>query len=228
MDDKVSLPLPTLSVCGDLITDESINEFVSELVEWNVEGKGKSGCATDSQIDTCKLIKEAEDLVISGFCTILNLDSESGVHITRASNFFEEGAQTKATSHVTSTPTNGPEASLAIESSAYYPISFQQEQMCILDASGAGVAYNMPWILDLKGNFDKAAMLAAHDFVIKREQPLCTIVRQNNTTGQFQQRVLPKIASRECWKLCEHVADSYEDAIEIFKREQDFIFDLKR
>jgi aryl carrier-like protein len=85
---------------------------------------------------------------------------------------------------------------LLVDNKKYYPASYAQEQTFVLNASGAGAAYNMPWIVDFKGKFNKQAMIQAHDLVVKREQPLRTVLRLNPTPsktkdGIVQQRVLP-------------------------------------
>lgn len=111
-------------------------------------------------------------------------------------------------------------AELEVDNEKYYPASYAQEQTFVLNASGAGAAYNMPWIVDVKGKFDKEAMIRAHDLVVKREQPLRTVLRLNpslSKTGDtsVQQSVLPMHDSRSCWDLCEHNAQTYEEAIRI-------------
>eukprot|EP00978_Attheya_sp_CCMP212_P033289 scaffold133765_cov60-Attheya_sp.AAC.3 len=85
----------------------------------------------------------------------------------------------------------------------------------------------MPWILDLKGNFKKEALIEAYDFVVGREQPLRTIVQFNVALGILEQQVLPKSDRRSCWTLVEHTAGSHDDAIHILTEEQEFIFDIK-
>jgi hypothetical protein len=122
-------------------------------------------------------------------------------------------------------------AELVVEYDKFYPASYAQEQTYVLNASGAGAAYNMPWIVDFKGKFDKEAMIRAHDLVVKREQPLRTILRLNpslSTTsdGTVQQCVLPQHDSRNYWDLCEHNAWTYEEAISILEEAQDYNFDL--
>ena len=113
-----------------------------------------------------------------------------------------------------------------VNSGGLYPASFQQEQMFILDASGFGAAYNMPWILDIKGKLNRELMLQALDLVVKREQPLRTILRLKG--GNVQQKVLPKSDSRQLWECHDHFAGSYEDAIQILSEEQGYIFNVKQ
>ena len=113
-----------------------------------------------------------------------------------------------------------------VNSGGFYPASFQQEQMFILDASGFGAAYNMPWILDIKGKLNRELMLQALDLVVKREQPLRTILRLKG--GNVQQKVLPKSDSRQLWECQDHFAGSYEDAIQILSEEQGYIFNVKQ
>lgn len=125
----------------------------------------------------------------------------------------------------------------------FFPASHQQEQSFILDASGAGAAYNMCWITELIGYFNEDALVTAHDLVVKREQPLRTILRLGNETEVSQnhnhnedwkcvgrvsvyQKVLPKESSRLLWELCEHRAHDYNEAIDILQREQDYNFDV--
>jgi len=123
-------------------------------------------------------------------------------------------------------------AELVVEYDKWYPASYAQEQTFVLNASGAGAAYNMPWIVDFKGKFDKDAMIRAHDLVVKREQPLRTILRLNPSSlsktidGTVQQRVLPQHDSRNYWDLCEHNALTYEEAISILEKAQDYNFDI--
>ncbi len=111
------------------------------------------------------------------------------------------------------------------------PASYAQEQTFVLNASGAGAAYNMPWIVYFQGKFNEDAMIQALDLVVKREQPLRTVLRLNPTPskrseGTVQQRVLPIDQSRHCWELSVHHASTYEEAIDILEKEQDYIFDL--
>jgi len=101
--------------------------------------------------------------------------------------------------------------------------------MFILDASGYGAAYNMPWILHLKGSaFEKQILLNALDFVVKREQPLRTVLRYNKKAGRVEQKILPKDESRNYWELIEHSTDTYESAIQILTEEQGYIFNVRQ
>ena len=90
----------------------------------------------------------------------------------------------------------------------------------------------MPWIVYFQGKFNEDAMVQALDLVVKREQPLRTVLRLNPTPsskrseGTVQQRVLPLYQSRNCWELSIHEASTYEEAIDILEKEQDYIFDL--
>lgn len=89
----------------------------------------------------------------------------------------------------------------------------------------------MPWIVDFQGDFNKDAMIQALDLVVKREQPLRTVLRldpnpSKKSDGKVQQRVLPIDESRNCWELSLHSASSYEEAMEILEKEQNYIFDL--
>ena len=102
-----------------------------------------------------------------------------------------------------------------------------------MNASGAGAAYNMPWIVDFQGDFNQDAMIQVLDLVVKREQPLRTILRldpnpSTRSDGMVQQRVLPIDESRNCWELSLHSASSYEEAMKILEKEQDYIFDLSQ
>ena len=120
---------------------------------------------------------------------------------------------------------------LVIHPDEWYPASHAQEQTFILNASGAGAAYNMPWIVDFKGKFNRDAMIQAHDFVVKKEQPLRTVLRLDSgnvsrNSSTVQQQILPKDLSRELWELVEHTAFTIEDAVSILEKEQDYIFDL--
>ena len=121
--------------------------------------------------------------------------------------------------------------SLVLVSLATDPASYAQEQTFFLDASGAGAAYNMPWIVDFHGKFNKDAMIRALDLVVKKEQPLRTVLRLNpnqskRSDGTVQQRVLPIDESRNCWELSLHNAISYREAMQILEKEQDYTFDL--
>ena len=122
-------------------------------------------------------------------------------------------------------------AELVVDNGKYYPASYAQEQTFVLNASGAGAAYNMPWIVDITGKFDKEAMIRAHDLVVKREQPLRTVLRLNpsltkTSDGTVQQCVLPMQDSRHCWDLCEHNATTYDEAVRVLEKEQDYNFDI--
>lgn len=108
---------------------------------------------------------------------------------------------------------------LSVDNKKYYPASYTQEQTFVLNASGAGAAYNMPWIVDFNGKFNKQAMIQAHDLVVKREQPLRTVLRLNPTPsktkdGMVQQGVLSMDESRDCWEPCEDEASSMKSQLE--------------
>lgn len=100
--------------------------------------------------------------------------------------------------------------------------------MWVLDASGFSAAYNMPWILDIKGNFNRELMLKALDLVVKREQPLRTILRFNKKAGIVQQKVLPKSQSHDLWVLKDHTALNYEEAVQIVTYEKRISLQYKR
>jgi hypothetical protein len=97
----------------------------------------------------------------------------------------------------------------------------------------------------LIGYFHEDNFVTAHDLIVKREQPLRTIlqlgsseteVSQNpnhdemdqNPSGRVSvyQKILPKESSRSLWELCEHRAHDYNEAIELLQREQDYNFNV--
>lgn len=148
---------------------------------------------------------------------------------------FDANEKEETVSQVSEMEAETPEMS-----ETFYPASYQQEQTFILDASGAGAAYNMSWIVELVGFFNEDALVQAHDLVVKREQPLRTILRlgsetelsnvQNWDNGivSVYQKVLPKESSRSLWELCEHRAHDDNEAVDILQREQDYSFDVTK
>ena len=114
-----------------------------------------------------------------------------------------------------------------INSGSFYPASFQQEQMYILDASGYGAAYNMPWVLDIKGTFNRELIIKALDCVVKREQPLRSVFKLSKKTGIVQQKIFAKTDSLQLFAVVDHSANTFEEAIEILTKEQGFSFNLK-
>lgn len=83
----------------------------------------------------------------------------------------------------------------------FAPLSFSQQQMWVLDQLQGSIQYNIPFILNLKGDLNYAALTDAITQIVNRHQVLRTVYRLDDTDAA-QQIVLNSIGEFELEKVC--------------------------
>jgi non-ribosomal peptide synthetase component F len=101
------------------------------------------------------------------------------------------------------------------------PLSFAQRRLWFLDQLDAGVAYNMPMLVRLRGEVDIAALRAALQDVVDRHEALRTVFIARD--GEPEQRVLPPDQARAALTTVRVAASELERRIALAARHR---FDL--
>jgi amino acid adenylation domain-containing protein len=83
------------------------------------------------------------------------------------------------------------------------PLSFSQERLWFIDHLEGSLQYHMPLVLNLKGNFDKAALGKALGAIIARHEVLRTVFREID--GKVYQSIKPAVD----WQLRETDGSKY-------------------
>ncbi|MCC3772469.1 non-ribosomal peptide synthetase, partial [Streptomyces sp. UNOC14_S4] len=92
------------------------------------------------------------------------------------------------------------------------PLSFAQRRLWFLDRlQGPGAAYNVPLVLELDGELDRAALEAALADVVERHESLRTVFPE--TAGVPRQLVLDGAAARLRLDVTEVAADALDAAV---------------